>query len=83
MASEQIKGTVGKVAGKAEAVVGEWLDDEQLQARGMAREAAGQLQEKYGQALDQGARWVRDKPLLSVALLAGVGLLAGLLLRRR
>ena len=48
MASEQIKGTVGKVAGKAEAVVGEWLDDEQLQARGMAREAAGQLQEKYG-----------------------------------
>ena len=37
MASEQIKGTVRNAAGKAEAVVGEWLDDEQLQARGMAR----------------------------------------------
>ncbi|KTC43682.1 CsbD family protein [Pseudomonas sp. ABAC61] len=83
MASEQLKGKVDKAAGKAQAMVGELLDDDSMQARGVAREAAGQLQEHYGQVLDRGLRWAREKPLASVALLAGVGLLAGLLLRRR
>ncbi|MGE8415655.1 MAG: CsbD family protein [Pseudomonas sp.] len=83
MASEQLKGKVDKAAGKAQAMVGELLDDDSMQARGVAREAAGQLQEHYSQVLDRGLRWAREKPLASVALLAGVGLLAGLLLRRR
>lgn len=83
MGNQQIKGSVDKAAGKAQSVLGEWLDDDSMQARGRAREAAGQLQEHYAQALDQGVRWVREKPLLSLAVLAAAGLLAGLLLRRR
>lgn len=83
MRSEQIKGAVDKVAGKAQDSLGEWLDNPQMQARGLAREATGELQERYGQTLDQAARLLREKPWLSVALLAGAGLLAGLLLRRR
>ncbi|MCB2254027.1 CsbD family protein [Pseudomonas chlororaphis] len=83
MRSEQIKGAVGTAAGKAQGAVGELLDDSQMRLEGAAREAAGQLQQSYGDALDNVSRFVREKPLASVALLAGVGLLAGLLLRRR
>lgn len=83
MRSEQIKGAVATAAGKAQGVVGELLDDEQMRLQGAARQAAGQLQETYGEALDRVASFVRDKPLASVAILAGVGLLAGLLWRRR
>ncbi|OLF54656.1 CsbD family protein [Pseudomonas chlororaphis] len=83
MRSEQIKGAVGTAAGKAQGAVGEWLDDERMQVQGAAREAAGRLQESYGDALDGVSTFVREKPLASVAILAGIGLLAGLLLRRR
>ncbi|KAA5842579.1 CsbD family protein [Pseudomonas chlororaphis] len=83
MRSEQIKGAVGTAAGKAQGVVGELLDDQQMRMEGAARQAAGQWQETYGDALDSVSRFVRDKPLASVAILAGIGLLAGLLWRRR
>lgn len=83
MRSEQIKGAVGTVAGKAQGVAGELLDDQQMRLEGAARQAAGQLQETYGEVLDNVSRFVRDKPLASVAILAGIGLLAGLLWRRR
>ncbi|AZE48507.1 hypothetical protein C4K04_2835 [Pseudomonas chlororaphis] len=83
MRSEQIKGAVGTAAGKAQGVVGELLADERMRLEGAARQAAGQLQETYGDALDNVSRFVRDKPLASVAILAGAGLLAGLLWRRR
>lgn len=83
MRSEQVKGAVNKVAGKAQDAVGELVNDEQMQLEGSARQAAGQLQETYGEALDTVSGFVRDKPLASVAILAGLGLLAGLLLRRR
>ncbi|CAI8795313.1 ElaB protein [Pseudomonas chlororaphis] len=83
MRSEQIKGAMGTAAGKAQGAVGELLDDQQMRLEGAARQAAGQLQETYGEVLDNVSRFVRDKPLASVAILAGIGLLAGLLWRRR
>ncbi|ROL84147.1 CsbD family protein [Pseudomonas chlororaphis] len=83
MRSEQIKGAVGTAAGKAQGVAGELLDDQQMRLEGAARQAAGQLQETYGDALESVSRFVRDKPMASVAILAGIGLLAGLLWRRR
>ncbi|QQZ44326.1 CsbD family protein [Pseudomonas sp. SK3(2021)] len=83
MRSEQIKGAMGTAAGKVQGAVGELLDDRPMRLEGAARQAAGQLQETYGDALDGISRFVRDKPLASVAILAGIGLLAGLLWRRR
>lgn len=83
MKSEQVKGAVEKVAGKAQGFLGDLTGDEQLQAEGVARQAAGQLQQTYGDALDTVSDFAKQKPLATVAIVAGVGLLLGLLLRRR
>jgi len=83
MKSEQVKGTVEKVAGKAQGFLGDLTGDEQLQAQGLARQTAGQLQQTYGDALDTVSDFARNKPLATVAVVAGIGLLMGLLLRRR
>ncbi|MFO2462833.1 CsbD family protein [Pseudomonas sp. 15FMM2] len=83
MKQEQIKGSVEKMAGKAQDFLGELSGDEQLQAQGVARQAAGQLQQTYGDALDSISDFTKRKPLATVAILAGAGLLLGLLLRRR
>lgn len=83
MKSEQVKGAVEKVTGKAQGFFGDLTGNEQLQAEGVARQAAGQLQQSYGDALDTVSDFARNKPLATVAVVAGVGLLVGLLLRRR
>lgn len=83
MNSEQVKGAVEKVAGKAQGVIGDLAGDERLQAEGVARQAAGQLQQTYGDALDTVSDFAKHKPLASVAIVAGIGVLVGLLLRRR
>ncbi|WP_248752056.1 CsbD family protein [Pseudomonas sp. MWU15-20650] len=83
MNSEQVKGAVEKVAGKAQGVIGDLAGDEHLQAEGVARQAAGQLQQTYGDALDTVSDFAKHKPLASVAIVAGIGVLVGLLLRRR
>lgn len=83
MKSEQVKGAMEKVAGKAQAFLGDLTGDEQLQAQGLARETAGQLQQTYGDALDTVSDFAKQKPLATVAVVAGLGLLVGLLLRRR
>ena len=83
MKSEQVKGAVEKVAGKAQGFIGDLTGDEQLQAEGVARQAAGQLQQTYGDALDTVGDFAKNKPLTTVAVVAGIGLLVGLLLRRR
>ncbi|XCY76605.1 CsbD family protein [Pseudomonas sp. CBR-F] len=83
MKSEQVKGAVEKVAGKAQGFLGDLTGDERLQAEGVARQAAGQLQQTYGDALDTVGDFAKQKPLATVAIVAGVGLLLGVLLRRR
>ena len=83
MKSEQVKGAVEKVAGKAQGFLGDLTGDEKLQAEGLARQAAGQLQQTYGDALDTVSDFAKSKPMATVAVVAGVGLLVGLLLRRR
>ncbi|MFT0476468.1 CsbD family protein [Pseudomonas antarctica] len=83
MKSEQVKGAVEKVAGKAQGFLGDLTGDGQLQAEGVARQTAGQLQQTYGDALDTVSDFAKHKPLATVAVVAGIGLLVGLLLRRR
>lgn len=83
MKSVQIKGVVEKTAGKAQGLIGDLIGDEQLQTEGIAREAAGKLHETYGDVLDSVTGFAKDKPVATVAIIAGAGLLLGLLLRRR
>lgn len=82
MRSEEIKGAVQKVAGKAQGALGDLTGDQQLQMEGQAREAAGQLQQTYGEVLDTVGDFVKRRPLASVAIGAGVLLVLRRLLRQ-
>ncbi|MDE1166685.1 MAG: CsbD family protein [Pseudomonas sp.] len=81
MRTEEIKGAVQKVAGKAQGALGDLTGDSQLQMEGQAREAAGQLQQSYGEVLDTVGDFVKRRPLASVAIGAGVLLVLRRLLR--
>lgn len=83
MNSDKINGVMDKVVGKAQEVAGDVTGDERLQAEGSTRYVAGTLQEKYGDAVSCVSDLVKKNPLTTVAIFAGVSLLAGLLLRRR
>jgi uncharacterized protein YjbJ (UPF0337 family) len=52
MDKDRIVGSARDFAGKAESVVGDAMGDAQTQAAGRAREAAGSVQNLYGQAKD-------------------------------
>ncbi|HAT4517205.1 TPA: CsbD family protein [Serratia marcescens] len=83
MNSEKANGMMEKVAGKAQEIAGDVTGNERLQAEGAARQAAGVLQEKYGDALSCTGNMMKKNPFAALALIAGAGLLTGLLLRRR
>ncbi|MDI2590677.1 CsbD family protein [Pseudomonas sp. N3-W] len=83
MSREHVKGAVEEVAGKAQNMLGELTGDQHMQLEGNARQAAGRLQQHYGEALDDAAGFVKDRPLTTLAIVAGLGLVAGLLLHRR
>ena len=52
MDKDRIAGSAKDFAGKVEGVVGDAMGDPQTQASGRAREAAGSVQNLYGQAKD-------------------------------
>jgi uncharacterized protein YjbJ (UPF0337 family) len=52
MDKDRIVGSAKDIAGKVEGVVGDVTDDAKTQASGRAREAAGTVQNLYGQAKD-------------------------------
>jgi uncharacterized protein YjbJ (UPF0337 family) len=52
MDKDRIAGSAKDFAGKVEGVVGDAMGDAQAQASGRAREAAGSVQNLYGQAKD-------------------------------
>lgn len=52
MDPDRIKGAANDVAGKIESGAGKITGDSNTQASGMAREAAGKVQNLYGQAKD-------------------------------
>ena len=83
MNSEKADGMIEKVAGKAQEMAGDVTGNERLQAEGATRYAAGALQEKFGDALGCAGSMMKKNPLAALALIAGAGLLTGLLLRRR
>jgi uncharacterized protein YjbJ (UPF0337 family) len=50
--TDKIKGTANELAGKAKQGVGNMTDDHELQAKGAAQEAKGDLQKASGHAKD-------------------------------
>ncbi|AIA47670.1 hypothetical protein L085_11155 [Serratia sp. FS14] len=62
MNSEKANGMMEKVAGKAQEIAGDVTGNERLQAEGAARQAAGVLQEKYGDALSCAGNMMKKNP---------------------
>ncbi len=82
--SDEIDGTVNKVAGKVQGAAGDILGDAKTSIDGRLREAAGKIQENYGAAAEQVRGFteelterIHETPLLAVLAAAGLGYLLG------
>jgi uncharacterized protein YjbJ (UPF0337 family) len=83
MSGSQFEGTIRNVAGKAEETIGRMTGNETQEMRGKVREMAGQAQSAVGDAVESMRDLASDQPIMALALAAGVGFIAGLLLARR
>lgn len=83
MNENRISGAVKDVAGQIEETVGDATGNTATQLRGKARQASGQVQAAYGEAVDAVRGMASEQPLTALALAGGIGLALGLLLSRR
>ena len=83
MTIDQVKGSIQDIAGKVQDAVGGATGDPELQLKGKVRQAAGQLQQTYGEALDGFRDKAVSNPATTLAIVAGVGFLLGALWSRR
>lgn len=82
MKSEQVEGVTEKLAGKAQSAVGKLFSDSKLEAEGAGRQAAGQMTQTYGDALDTVSTFVKQKPFAALAIGAAALVLVSRFLRR-
>lgn len=80
---EQAEGTVRKIAGQVQEAFGAATGDADTQARGQARQAAGSVQQTYGEVLDQVRESAVTNPVVTVAVIAGLGFVLGALWSKR
>jgi uncharacterized protein YjbJ (UPF0337 family) len=80
---DQAKGTVKDVVGKAEEAFGGAASDAATQLEGKVRQAAGKLQKSYGDAVDGLRDAASGYPITTLAAVAGVGFLLGVMWSRR
>lgn len=90
MNEDQAKGAFKDVLGKAENAVGALTGDTKGQLSGKGRELSGRAQESYGDVKDKAGdyagqvkEFAQKEPVKALAAAAGVGILVGLMLRRR
>ena len=81
--SNRIQGAAEDVVGKVQDGMGGLLGDTATQAKGKAREFAGQAQGYYGEALDTVRDVTSDQPLVAILAATGIGFLLGALIARR
>jgi uncharacterized protein YjbJ (UPF0337 family) len=81
MDKDRIAGSAKDFAGKVEGTVGDLAGDAKTQAEGRAREAAGTVQNLYGQAKDA-ARDATDNPLGALLVAGGIGFALALMMTR-
>ncbi len=81
--TNEVKGTVKDSVGKLQDGMGGVLGDTGMQAKGKAKQFAGQAQEYYGDTLDSVRDVASDQPLLTMGIAVGVGFVLGALLARR
>ena len=79
MDKDRITGAAKDWAGKAEGAAGDAMGDADTQAAGRIREAAGKVQNLYGQAKDAARDYVGDDPGEAVARLVNQNPIGSLL----
>lgn len=83
MDSNRPEGLLHTLAGRLQSAVGGVAGNTWSEARGKASQAAGEVQDGYGQILDHVERVASSRPLLVVAAGVGVGFVLGILVARR
>ncbi len=90
MNSDTVKGQEDDLAGQVQEGIGNLTGDGTMEARGAAKQVAGQAQKAYGQAKEQVretgqqlANQVEQQPIISVMVAGVVGFALGLLVAKR
>lgn len=78
----EVEGVVRDVGGKVQDAVGGLTGDAGLQAEGKLNQAYGKAQKTFGAAADEVRETVTNQPLTALAIVGGVFLALGFLLRR-
>ncbi len=81
--TNRLEGAAEDTVGKLQDGMGGLLGDTATQAKGKAKQFAGQAQGYYGETLDTVRDLTADQPLVAVAAAVGVGFILGALLARR
>lgn len=79
----QIKGAAQDVGGKIQDAVGGATGDTLLQVKGKIRQAAGAVQQSYGDALDTVRSTTISNPIGMLAAVASISFVLGILWARR
>ncbi len=81
--SNRIEGATEDAIGKVQDGMGGLLGDGATQARGKAKQVAGQAQGFYGEALDSARDFTADQPLIAMLAASLIGFIVGGIFARR
>ena len=89
MNEHHMTGAFNEVSGRVQGATGALADDAATELKGKARQAAGRLENAYGDAMDAASgagesmvRAVRSNPTAAILTAAGVGFIVGWVLHR-
>jgi uncharacterized protein YjbJ (UPF0337 family) len=83
MDENRVAGAARNVAGKAEEAIGSMTNDPNMEGRGAARQAFGEVQNLYGNAVDSVRSYTNEAPVTALLIAGGIGMALGILLGRR
>lgn len=83
MDSNRPQGFLRRMSGLVQDVFGDAAGDAATEVRGKAKQAAGQVQDTYGEVLDEVEHFVTGRPFLALLAGVGVGFLLGVFVARR
>ncbi len=81
--TNRIEGAAEDAVGKVQDGMGGLLGDGAAQAKGKAKQVAGQAQGYYGETLDTVRDFTADQPLVVILVASLIGFIGGALFSRR